>query len=565
MSGLNSDEEQSDYQTPVICEDCEGNRDVRYFCLECKVNICEKCKGRRLHRKHRVLPRGHREVRNARKAAHSPCKEHPDKAYVTFCRKCKVPCCPDCISEKHNEHSFCSIEEVANEAREEIQTRQTDLEISIIPLYQQRDADISNGILQYKMSIEIARERLTKRIKLLQQELNSAEEEFKKQFNETERVDLHKMEAIRKANEDQSNDAKSLVAACQSALTESSYIELLKLREEIAHTPVSKPRPDVLPPLVHFDPSSNSKFSKELFGQIHKGNSRTLGVDLSKASTDGTKGKDRSGTSSVEGALTIRTVDNIVVFRLLHNNNNQMWGYDNNALTLYDIESMKMQTFELEFILNDMALLPSQEIIATDNSGRLVKISYNGSITRFTTLWKSEKLIPFGICINDRQQIVVGLTESGWLTSTIITLAIYSSDGNLVMQDLGKERASKPLFRNGINQVKQNRNGDYVVSDIDRVVCVSREGTLRWDYKVGEYEGGRIDIQGIVIDQHEHIIVAECNKNKITVLDRDGQLVMTLLTEEDGIRRPCSMSIDNDGVLYIGQLYGQVKVVKYRT
>ena len=37
-------------QIPVLCGDCESCMDVTSYCLSCNIDICDKCKARKLHR-----------------------------------------------------------------------------------------------------------------------------------------------------------------------------------------------------------------------------------------------------------------------------------------------------------------------------------------------------------------------------------------------------------------------------------------------------------------------------------------------------------------------------------
>ena len=172
---------------------------------------------------------------------------------------------------------------------------------------------------------------------------------------------------------------------------------------------------------------------------------------------------------------------------------------------------------------------------------------------KIATLCTTKPLNPWGICINDKEQIVVGLAAMH--TAFSVKLYVYSSDGSAVLQTIEKERTGKPLFMADIRQVKQNGNGDYLVAH-DGVSCVSRDGDFRWRYGKG------IVIHCLVCDKHNNVILGEFDNRRITLLDGDGNLVKMLLGKEDAIKRPLSMSIDKNDDLWIGQ-EKNVKLVKY--
>ena len=141
-----------------------------------------------------------------------------------------------------------------------------------------------------------------------------------------------------------------------------------------------------------------------------------------------------------------------------------------------------------------------------------------------------------------------------WLTPPI-KLVVYSSDESAVIQEIGNDEDGKRLFRTGITQVKQNGNGDYVVVDLKRIVCVSSEGRFRWEYSVEI-------VYGMVCDKYDNVIIAEFNNDKILLLSSEGKLVTTLLTLDGGISKPRSLSIDRHGQLWIGHVHS-LKVFRY--
>ena len=246
---------------------------------------------------------------------------------------------------------------------------------------------------------------------------------------------------------------------------------------------------------------------------------------------------------------------NIRAERILHTDQNDVWVHNGNKLlTLYDEHFIQRKTISLSISLQDMALTTSHEIIATDYvNKRLVKISKTGNVSTFCS---TAPLMPFGICINGRQQVVVGLSAD-WSGTPHIKLASYSSDGSAVLQEIENDEDGKPLFWTGIIQVKQNGSGDYVVAGGGRIVCVSSEGRFKWDC-----EGSFMGICGMVCDKHDNVIIAAHVSNKILLLSSEGNLVTTLLTAANGIMYPRSLSIDKHGQLWIGQ-DNNVKVVKY--
>ena len=238
---------------------------------------------------------------------------------------------------------------------------------------------------------------------------------------------------------------------------------------------------------------------------------------------------------------------------------NGVWinNWDVEEITLYNENFDRIKTFPLEFKIRDMALTFSNDIIASDEKNRcLVRISRSGDVT---TLCNTGELEPWGLCINDNQQIVVGLRAV--YETQPIKLAVYSPDGSALLQEIGKDKSGNPLFTIRIYQVKQYGHGDYVVADFDKIVCVSREGGTGESIRLRSGIEPPI-VLGMVCDRYDNIIIAEYWNYTISLLDSEGKLITTLMTREDGIRNPKSLAIDNQGHLWIGQ-NNNVKVMKY--
>ena len=132
-----------------------------------------------------------------------------------------------------------------------------------------------------------------------------------------------------------------------------------------------------------------------------------------------------------------------------------------------------------------------------------------------------DRLKPWGLCINKKEQIVVGLRSLYKMPP--IKLTIFSQDGSTVLKEIENDVSGRPLFTSSIYQVKQNGNGDYVVADKNRIVCVSREGEYRWKYRVKQTNPYEIpSVFGMVCDRYDNIIIAEFRNDKISMIDSEG-------------------------------------------
>ena len=202
-------------------------------------------------------------------------------------------------------------------------------------------------------------------------------------------------------------------------------------------------------------------------------------------------------------------------------------------------------SFNLRFDADDMVLSSSEGLIATNCETKcLIHISGTG---RTRTICYTAPLNPWSLCINNRQQIVVGVgADSG---KRPIKLLVYNANGSLILQTIEMSQSNIPLFRKNIMQVMQNNNGDYVVCDHNRIVCVGREGIYKW-----EHDFGIGVMYSMVCDRYDNIITVDPWCNEVKMISGDGKkITRLLLTKRDGISDPWSLSIDKYGALWIGQ------------
>ena len=547
----------SDYQTPVTCLDCEGHKNVNSYCVDCKGNICDRCKTRRLHKEHRIFPRTHREAVKARRKAKQLCKKHADYEYVTFCKKCSVPCCSDCIAKEHINHAFINIEDAANNIIAKIQSYMRTLVTDILPSIEKMHGDLELGIEKYNKSLEKVKEDSKRRFRMLREELDRAERDWMQQLDVNTKADHAEIDRLQNGVQEKIKQARNIIATSKTAVTESSEIDLLLFRHEFQDISDLKPDTVSLPALVQFLPSTYEipKIS-ELVGHIEK---ETINISVEKSESGAAVNGDTLSFSPSMVKVTPGKTSNVKSHSILHTTYG-VWinNLDSKELTLYNGNIDRIKTFTLGFKLRDMALATSNYIIGSDESHkRLVRISCSGDVT---ALCSTGELRHWGLCINDKQQIVVGLRRA--YEKQPIKLVVYSPEGSALLQEIEKDKSGKPLFTKSFYQVKQKLNGDYVVADGDRIVCVGREGEYRWEYQVKQSVWIHPNVHGMVCDRYDNIIIADTMNAKISLLDSEGKLITTLMTEKDGIFIPWSLAIDKKGHLWIGESEN-VKVVKY--
>ncbi|XP_062575359.1 tripartite motif-containing protein 3-like [Saccostrea cucullata] len=108
---------------------------------------------------------------------------------------------------------------------------------------------------------------------------------------------------------------------------------------------------------------------------------------------------------------------------------------------------------------------------------------------------------------------------------------------------------NKPLFTCP-NYIAENGNEDICVSDVNAVVVTDAGGLLRFRYK-GLSDDPQFDPYGICCDSQNNIIIADMMKNRIHMIDENGEFLHYIQYKD--MNKPRALCIDEDDNLYVGE------------
>ena len=454
----------------------------------------------------------------------------------------------------HEQHPYIDISEAVDIARENIQSSLFSLETSSLPQTEYLLESVSKGIDEYNDSMEKALEKSKKKFQNLRKQLDLAERDWNKKLMKRKQTDFAKMKSIQTEIDAQLKKLQGMINACKTAPQETSILELFSLQNELFNATNFEPKEISLPPVMHFFASDfRLPVTEELLGIVTTGTTRKIHIERKEKEN---LRRRQLFTKSMLQKTEITILEDGYAERLERTDKNDIVAYSDKILTKYS------KTFEfgkellLDFDVFDMAYTSFQDIIVTDwERRRVMVVSRSGEVS---TIMNTYTLIPGGICINDRGNVVVGLHADDGYGSPPIKLVVYTIDDFDVLHEIEHDTIGEPLFTKVILQVKQKHNGDYVVCDVNRVVCIGREGRFRWEYPV-DFDD---DVYSIACDEYDNIIVAQRFSNTISLLNCEGIFISNIMTEKDGVSDPRALVIDSHGYLWIGQ-EDEIKVVKY--
>ncbi|XP_071141694.1 transcription intermediary factor 1-alpha-like [Mytilus edulis] len=101
----------------LTCHICE-NTNGRYFCYDCHIILCDKCKKDHYKypaNKHHTIKEYNSKVLPVK----YECEQH-HKDYLHYCQNCECLICSECITVEHNGHVFKDIKSITDNARKTV-------------------------------------------------------------------------------------------------------------------------------------------------------------------------------------------------------------------------------------------------------------------------------------------------------------------------------------------------------------------------------------------------------------------------------------------------------------
>ncbi|XP_061198133.1 uncharacterized protein LOC133206206 [Saccostrea echinata] len=230
-------------------------------------------------------------------------------------------------------------------------------------------------------------------------------------------------------------------------------------------------------------------------------------------------------------------------------------------VVLYNDNGESVRDIEVSFKVQCFGVFDRKNFILSDYSGKCIyKLSHEGELTKLVS---TSPFSPNGIRVfsNDQGFVVCMVGTSGG------KVVRYTHDGKSRTKTYQKDERGHPLFKFP-RRVVDNLNEDLIVVDImfRSVICVNKEGNLRWIYK-GSLEsrknGIEFDPWDLAANSKEEIIVSNTKPNTIDVLSKDGLFLMYVVTKIDGISNPLGICVDSEGKLWVGQASGKVCIYNY--
>ncbi|XP_056015322.1 uncharacterized protein LOC130052980 [Ostrea edulis] len=543
-------------QDVLLCDLCK-TAPLQSHCKLCHINLCVICVGKHLSdssKDHNVVPF----IKHIKSTPNYPkCPKHAEKHCEMFCEKCDIPVCSTCVtSGEHEGHKFSDVMKKLGSKTESLQKDLEELETRIYPQYE----EMASGVQTEKAELETNYGKLTtaadQQGELLHREITAIVNKRKSDITEMKNKHLA---ALNKNTDEITNritelrqiiqDLKKILDSNDVSLT-SSY---KSRNSEFRTLP-----PKVRVTLPSFSPQKINKDQlNEMFGSLSP-----LSINIEHGDT--MKSAEAVSSPPVkplldEPRLTATTDTGYRPRSVSCLSEDQVWTCgDNEIMELLNLRGKLLTSIQTKsgYEPQDIAVTRDGDLVYTDYNDNTINLVRNKQIQTVITL---QGWYPLFVCCTASNHLLVTMDSDDGEQSKVVR---YS--GSTEKQSIQFDDQGRPLYSSGnIKYLSENRNLDICVADCEAsaVVVVNQSGKLRFRY-TGHPSNTKqsFDPVGITTDSQSHILTADCDNQRIHILDQDGQFLRYI---HCGLRGPCGLCVDIRDNLFVANVDNKVKKIQY--
>uniref|UniRef100_K1QBD4 Tripartite motif-containing protein 2 n=1 Tax=Magallana gigas TaxID=29159 RepID=K1QBD4_MAGGI len=563
-----------DAQHYLVCgtKDCEKN--CLFYCNDCHQTLCQQCRDEHHKNKktknHEVVPYKQRK----RPLPVEKCKIHPTRHIALLCEECQIPICSKCTATKeHRGHAFTDLEFVFDEkvslkCHEEIAKIRNYFD----PISQDLKKEITRDTTEMKKIIEDIRTYMRAEAESVKKLVDTITSDKIEQVDKIEQSLLQTLNGQNQQIDEYINYLNDSIKTYYGYLSPSNIEQLTFALK--SQSLIIRPIPETSKPVLPvFTAGQHSKQDvAKLLGRITVPNTKPENRKIkpmenasTQLKTTGKQRKQDREKSDVKQTLCLSfsvtkvreyTVPGVYsVYHISLGKSGRLWVSDGDGdLVQTDLQGNQLQRIQTIGGYGYHTVTKDGDLIYTYRENKVInRITPDNTITEFIKTGDWEPLSIHSSHING--DILVGIIKDreGKVTR-------YNKTGTEI-QNIQRDNKGQRLY--GIpHYITENINGDVCVSDYTKqaVVVVDKSGQHRFSY-TGQ---GLVFIPyGICTDVLGHILVCDDVSHKVHLLDQDGQLLSLLLTPQQGVEHPCSVFVDDENNLWVGQWGNIVTVYKY--
>ncbi|XP_034317876.2 tripartite motif-containing protein 2-like [Magallana gigas] len=544
-------------QDVLRCQCCDTSVPPLY-CGICHIHLCKACVGDHLldeSSEHKVVPFDKRGLT-------TKCQKHSTKVCELYCEECDISICATCASSEHKCHAFTEILKYFQNKKDAIQKDLEELQKFINPKYQ----EIASHILVQKTDLSNNSQKLTSAINKHGEDMHR-EVDFiiKKVKSNLDEMDSKQLAVLNK-QEDEINRTISEIAQCTTDLEKllnSSDINLVTAYKS-RNTEFRRLPPKHKVSLPSFTPPKINK--EQLYQYFGSLSSLSMKIETHEYTMDA-PGADASASYKplIDEPRIVMDID--TDYRKQNKlrsvsclSGEHVWtsGFDK-ILRLYNLQGELVNSVKTKSgnYLQDIAVTQNGDLVYTDYEDRSINMVKN---TDIQTLIKLQGWRPLNVCCTSSDDLLVVMySDDG--KAKVVRYSGFTEKQTIEFNDKGQ-----PLYSScDIKYINENKNLDICVADYTAgaVVVVNQAGKLRFTF-TGPPSSTKTSFRpyGITTDSQSRILAADWDKNRIQIIDQDGQFLCYI--ENCDLHRPSGLCVDARDDLFVAESKRRkLKKIKY--
>ena len=540
-------------QATIKCDGCDDVFDVKWFCKNCPASLCVTCKQRhqtdRFLSKHTVVERTGSVIRTFDSSKiKEQCPEHSESEISMYCNDCSVPCCSNCVEEKHRRHDIVTIQKKYMETEDRLNDLVTDLEKNTLKRLQDNIEELRKTLSSHEKEFKTVAEMVNKFRKELKNAVDTSCDKTLDELNQMETKQCSETRSVISNLENQIEQNRSIISMCGERIAEGG-LKLLEYkpnppRSEIPFVPTLSeriplfvPRNDLIKAVIENVGEIKLKLTRKGIARMLSSpkpeSTKQTGM-LLLATPDISIGEVNSFDTGINGRI------------LTPAGNDSAWISDieDDTMHLYNGSGKKLKTVTIKktSYINDIAVRKSGEVLVSNDDKRVRLLSLNGEVSRLINM---EPHTPKGICLTQKEEIVVCMVSPGIVEEN--HLSVFSIDGKTIIRKVECRDAQKKQMFVGPTRVVMNGKDISVMNAYSFVVTCDQSGKVKWVYDGSQAKlNQKFKAYGMCIDKFSHLIVSDGKNHCVHYVDRNGGLIQLLLTnKQHGIDIPWGIGVDD--------------------
>ena len=534
----------------VKCGNCEKTSAQSFYCFQCCAFWCEDCSVAhnliKANKAHRVLAIGDfkdEDIENVlKRTVYCQKKHHENEELKFFCKQCEVSICNTCVVTFHESHDKVLLQDAANEKKLslesaiESQKEKVLQKKNLISKLQNEYIEIQGQVTNMRKSAQSFVDNLIKVVEEKKMEiLKNVEDKANELF---ERLAVQQSQV-----ENEIQLIETSIDKTETFLKRSSGAEIMQFNtvyEEAVSDGLRKVEDKLEGP-------GNLVFiaNKKLIDQVSSDGVGSFFLSKTKSNNSDAVGKGITDVTvglKAQFVLTTRSAENKRCYEQFNSVNMKIrndQGHD--CATGVQVQDNKHGSYNISYFAKEAGAFRTSVMINGEHvSGSPFTVQIKPrqykpvlSFGRKGSSWSTGKFDdPWGVAVNERNEIAV-------TDSSNTRVQIFGCNGKFI-GSFGKKGVKKGEFKKPMGIAYLN-NGNIVVADTfnDRLQIFTERGECLAQIGSGENPDHQFDCpMGLSVDSYGNIIVADSDNKLIKIFTSSGQFLRKF-GGEDLLVDPC--------------------------